>query len=46
MLMKNLLNEEVKIPPMFTQPFIENSIEHGILNKKEKGKIDIHISEK
>ena len=39
-----LLDDEVKIPPMFTQPFIENSIEHGILNKKEKGKIDIHIT--
>ncbi len=41
---EELFDEEIKIPPMFTQPFIENSIEHGILNKKEKGKIDIHIA--
>jgi hypothetical protein len=39
------INEsEVMIPPMFTQPFIENSIEHGILDKQEKGKIKIKIS--
>ena len=41
---EELVDEGFKIPPMFTQPFIENSIEHGILNKKEKGKIDVHIS--
>jgi hypothetical protein len=35
---------EVLIPPMFTQPFIENSIEHGIWNKQERGKIEIKIS--
>ena len=35
---------EVYIPPMFTQPFIENSIEHGILNKREEGKISINFS--
>ncbi|NNF23091.1 MAG: histidine kinase [Saprospiraceae bacterium] len=35
---------EVFIPPMFTQPFIENSIEHGILDKQEKGRIEIKIS--
>jgi hypothetical protein len=33
--------ESVLIPPMVTQPFIENSIEHGILKKKEKGEIEI-----
>ena len=31
---------------MFTQPFIENSIEHGILNKKESGEINISFSQK
>ena len=35
---------EVLIPPMFTQPFIENSIEHGILDKQETGKIEIKIT--
>ena len=29
---------------MFTQPFIENSIEHGILNKKEQGEIVISFN--
>lgn len=34
-----------KIPPMMAQPFIENSIEHGLLHKKEKGNILIELSE-
>jgi tetratricopeptide (TPR) repeat protein len=37
--------EDVMIPPMFTQPFIENSIEHGILHKQEKGIIEISFKE-
>ena len=36
----------VAIPPMMIQPFIENSIEHGILNKHTIGKIDIRIFDK
>jgi len=28
---------------MITQPFLENAIEHGILNKDEKGKIKLNI---
>jgi len=35
--------ETVEIPPLLLQPFIENSIEHGFKNKKEKGKIEILI---
>jgi sensor histidine kinase YesM len=35
--------EETSIPPMIAQPFIENSIEHGIKNKKAKGHIYIHF---
>ena len=35
--------EEINIPPMFAQPFIENAIEHGFLNKKGKGQIDIRL---
>ncbi|MBN2523886.1 MAG: histidine kinase [Bacteroidales bacterium] len=31
------------IPPMLTQPFIENAIEHGLLPKKGKGKIMIRF---
>jgi len=36
----------IAIPPMMIQPFIENSIEHGILNKNQMGKVDIRIVEK
>lgn len=31
----------IEIPPMLTQPLIENAIEHGMLNKTVKGRIDI-----
>jgi len=34
----------VRIPPMLIQPFLENSIWHGILNKKQqKGEIQINF---
>jgi len=32
------------IPPMLIQPFVENAVWHGLLNKKEKGVIDITFS--
>ena len=32
--------EDMSIPPMLVQPFIENAIEHGIRHKKEPGRID------
>jgi LytS/YehU family sensor histidine kinase len=35
--------EEMSIPPMLVQPFIENSIEHGIRHKKGKGHIDVRF---
>jgi tetratricopeptide (TPR) repeat protein len=33
--------ETVLLPPMLTQPFIENAIKHGLKNTTEKGFIDI-----
>ncbi|HPT32668.1 MAG TPA: histidine kinase, partial [Prolixibacteraceae bacterium] len=33
------------IPPMLLQPFVENAIRHGLLPKKGKGKLEIHISQ-
>ena len=33
--------ENISVPPMFTQPCVENSIEHGLLPLKEKGQIGI-----
>ncbi len=35
--------ENMLIPPMLAQPFIENSIEHGIKHKKSKGNIYIRF---
>jgi tetratricopeptide (TPR) repeat protein len=33
--------EEVAVPPMFAQPLVENSLEHGILHKSEKGLVQV-----
>lgn len=35
--------EEVTVPPMLIQPFVENSIKHGLLQKNGKGKLKISI---
>jgi ligand-binding sensor domain-containing protein len=35
--------EMVQVPSMMLQPFVENSIIHGILPKKEGGTIKIHV---
>jgi sensor histidine kinase YesM len=36
--------EEIYVPPMLCQPFIENALEHGIKHKMEPGRIDIDMS--
>lgn len=36
--------EEVFLPSMLLQPFVENAIWHGIMPKEEGGSIEIHIS--
>ncbi len=33
--------EAILLPPMLTQPFIENAIKHGLKNKFEKGQINV-----
>ena len=35
--------EEIKIPRMIIQPFIENAIQHGILQMKRKGRIMVKV---
>jgi ligand-binding sensor domain-containing protein len=36
-----LLKEEVMIPPMLAQPFLENAIEHGLKESDKKGFINV-----
>jgi two-component sensor histidine kinase len=36
--------ESIEVPAMLLQPFLENSIWHGILPKKELGEIKVNIS--
>ena len=35
--------EEILIPPMLIQPFVENSVKHGFQHNSIKGKIDIRF---
>tara|TARA_B110000495_G_scaffold101614_1_gene87780 strand:+ start:8758 stop:10896 length:2139 start_codon:yes stop_codon:yes gene_type:complete len=42
---EELIFKKVLIPPMITQPFVENSIEHGQLNIIEDGNISIDFKE-
>lgn len=39
----NVLQDKTQIPPMVLQPFIENAIWHGLMNKKEKGTITVNV---
>jgi ligand-binding sensor domain-containing protein len=36
---------EVQLPPMLLQPFVENSIKHGVMSLEENGLIRIDISQ-
>ncbi|MCW3788750.1 tetratricopeptide repeat-containing sensor histidine kinase [Plebeiibacterium sediminum] len=40
---ENINEDDVLIPPMLTQPFVENSIEHGIKSIGDKGIINIRF---
>ena len=42
---EELIQKRALIPPMITQPFVENSIEHGQLHAISDGIIRIHIHE-
>lgn len=39
----NIEQEAVFLPPMLTQPFIENAIKHGLRNTTENGKITVRF---
>ncbi|AWO00621.1 hypothetical protein DLD77_02350 [Chitinophaga alhagiae] len=40
---ENINEEEVLIPPMIIQPYVENAIWHGLVHRKEKGMLDIAV---
>lgn len=42
---KDIDTEFVHIPPLIIQPFVENAIWHGLVNKKENGFLKIEVSE-
>lgn len=37
------IEDDMAIPPLLLQPFVENAIMHGIVPKKEKGNINVHF---
>ncbi|UYQ91671.1 tetratricopeptide repeat protein [Chitinophaga horti] len=39
----NINDEEVMIPPMIIQPYVENAIWHGLVHRKLKGLLEISI---
>lgn len=40
---ENVETEELKIPPMLFQPYVENAIVHGVELKKENGNVHINF---
>ena len=38
------IEDDMALPPLLLQPFVENAIIHGLVPKKESGKIDIDFS--
>ena len=43
---ESLLEEEASLPSMLVQPFVENAIQHGLLNKQGKQELSIRFREK
>jgi tetratricopeptide (TPR) repeat protein len=38
------IEDDIVLPPLLLQPFVENAIIHGVITKKEKGEITITFS--
>ncbi len=41
----SLALSKIEIPPMIIQPYLENAIVHGLLPKKENGKLSLTLSQ-
>lgn len=41
-----LNREEIHIPPLFVQPYVENAFKHGLFHKKNNRKLDILFTKK
>ena len=41
---ENLDLNNIEIPSMLLQPFVENAIKHGIASKNNEGSVEIHFS--
>ena len=37
--------DEIEIPPMLVQPYIENAIWHGLRYKEEKGHLQVEVAQ-
>ncbi|MEQ3499589.1 histidine kinase [Tenacibaculum sp. SSH1-16] len=42
---KNINKDQIEVPPLFIQPFVENAIKHGLVHKKDRGNLWITIEE-
>jgi len=36
--------DEIRIPPLLIQPFVENAVWHGLMNKEERGSLTISMT--
>lgn len=41
---EKLVHQDIEIPPMLIQPYLENALLHGIAPKKKNGMIEVHYS--
>ncbi|NQU33832.1 MAG: tetratricopeptide repeat protein [Bacteroidetes bacterium] len=41
---ENIETEEIQLPPMILQPFIENAVKHGLRPKKTNGQLEIRFT--
>lgn len=43
---EELDTDEIRIPPLLVQPFVENAVWHGLMHKEERGSLTISFSAK